>query len=143
MLGCMPNHPTDRVDPAPTRRRLADLAALGIGHRRAAYLAGVAVSTIQRIRHAATPTIRRRVADAILAIERPSLAHGQRVRSYQTRRLIDSLEREGFTRAQLAARLGLRSGRLHLHDDRVTVRNALKVQALYQQLTAEGEDLGA
>ena len=125
------------VAPDQARAHLERLAALGIGHRRAAKLAGVGMPTIQRIRYGLTAQILARVEQAILSIQRPSLAHGCKVPSWETRRLLFILVREGFDRPNLATRLGLQSPRVQFHHRHVTVRNALKVRALYTRLTSE------
>jgi len=124
------------VDAAPARAKLAQLGSRGIGHRRAAQLAGIAVKTARAIRSGRHQRIRRHVEQAILRIERPSLAHGSRVNGYRTRARLDALKREGFTLAGLRLR-GLRSVARQMHAARVTVRSALLVDALYQRLLAE------
>ena len=133
------------VPAAPARQRLEALARVGVGLRRAAQLAQVSVRTAQGIRTGRRALVCRQVALAILDL-RPSLARGQRVNGYETRRMIAILQTEGFTRAALARRLGLRSPTLQLNRRRVTVRNALKVRAFYAFVTAHGgadEEAGA
>lgn len=122
------------VSPHKAQLRLLELAKLGIGLHRAAELAHISVSTAQRIRSGQANAIRARVDRAIQQIP-PSLAKGQRVNSYQTKRLVRCLEKEGFTKAALASKLGLRGKRLTFHP-KVTVRNALKVRALWEQISA-------
>lgn len=125
------------VDPGAARLKLTQLSAVGIGHRRAAHLAGVAVSTVQGIRAGARPHIRLRVEQAILGIVRPSLAHGQRVNGYRTRCQLAALHSEGYRRGWIAQRLGLHRCQLWRHAPSVTVEKALKVRALYVVVTAE------
>lgn len=115
--------------------RLIDLRDLGVGLHRVADVTGLAFRTVQRIRSGASTQIRRRVEHAILSLQ-PSLAHGQHVNGYQTRKLLRHLEGEGYTKAELARRLGLLCGRLQFHPH-VTVRNALKVRQLFNEITAE------
>jgi hypothetical protein len=128
-----------RVCPAAARRTLEALAAVGIGHRRAAHLTGLAVSTIQSIRTGARPSICARVEQAILGISRPSLARGQRVNGYRTRHLLTCLLREGLTKRWIAGRLGVRSGQLKRRQGQVTVETALRVQALYTRVVGDAE----
>jgi hypothetical protein len=59
---------------------------------------------------------------------------GQHVTGWRTWRLIDSLERDGFTRRALAFKLGLRGRGLQLHHRRITVRNALKMRVVYHRI---------
>jgi hypothetical protein len=129
-----------RVCPAAARRRLEALAAVGVGHRRAAHLSGLAVSTIQSIRTGSRPTICQRVEQAILGIRRPSLAHGQRVNGYRTRHLLACLLREGLSKRWIAGRLGVRSGQLKRRPGQVSVATALKVQALYTTVVGEDDE---
>jgi hypothetical protein len=70
---------------------------------------------------------------------RPALAHGALVAGTKTHRFIDSLCREGFTRRELAFRLGARSQQLQLHR-KVRVSSALAVQTLYQRLAGEEDN---
>ena len=130
------------VPPDAARLKLEQLAAVGVGHRRAAHLAGIAVSTVQSIRTRARPHICLRVEQAILGITRPSLARAQRVNGYRTRYLLACLLREDLTRRWIAMRLGVRSGqvRLRRNTGAVTVTTALKVQALYAAVNADGPD---
>jgi hypothetical protein len=122
------------VHPARAQARLLALARLGLGLHRVAALAHISVSTAQRIRSGHATAIRAAIDRSIQELQ-PSLAKGQHINSYQTRRLVRCLEGEGFTRAELARRLGLRGQRLTFHPS-VTVRNALKVRALWEQISA-------
>lgn len=121
------------VDPTEARAHLASLKAKGIGHRQAARLADLSPATIRAIRDGKVDVIRPATATAILAI-RPVLAHGVRVNAYRTRHLLFALLREGFSRQDLAHRLGLRRRPPALHAEAVTVRNALKVRALFARV---------
>lgn len=124
------------VDATAARAYLQKLQGMGIGCRRAATLSGLPKSGIEAIRSGARLHLRAESARRILAIQ-PSLAHGQRVNSYRTRHLLACLKKEGYRRAELAARLGLRSYKPQLHHAQVTVRNALKVRGLFQFLSGE------
>jgi hypothetical protein len=121
------------VDASAARAHLQALQAKGIGIGQAARLAGVGYRTVRRVRSGALLRIRAETSAAILAI-RPALARGQRVNSYATRRLVRALELEGFTQTEIAQRLGLRGRRLRLHNG-ITVRNALRVRALWQRVS--------
>lgn len=122
------------VDAQPAREKLQALAAVGVGHRRAATLAGVSCRTVQRIRTGQASQIRASVERAILNITRPTLAKGARVQGYETRHRLESLLRDGYERATLARWLGLKGDRIQLHNPCVTVATALKVRALYHSL---------
>jgi hypothetical protein len=118
------------------RLQLDTWRAHGIGLGPAAEASGVAASTLWSIRQGCTGLVRMDTAHAILEAQ-PRIAGGQRVSGTRTRRLIRSLETEGFTLGDIAERLGLRTRRLQLHHKQVTVRNARKVARLYQTVMAE------
>lgn len=113
---------------------ILELSRAGVGVRRVAVLAGLSTQTIQRAKRGAS--LRAATEAAILAV-RPSLAKGQRITAYPSRRLLRALKSEGYTQAALARRLGLKTGRLRWNDRKITVRKALKVRALFERLTRE------
>ena len=124
------------VRPDAARAKLEMFAGIGIGHRRAAHLAGVSFRTVQRIRTGRGRRIRADVERAILGIDKPSIARGVHVNGYETRHYVESLVREDFKKAWLAAKLGLRCGRLRI-GQLVTVKTALRMRQLHEHLTAE------
>lgn len=126
------------VDATAARAYLQKLQSMGIGCRRAATLSGLPVSGIRALRDGTRLHLRMESARRILAIQ-PSLAHGQRVNSYRTRHLIACLVNEGYSKAHLAARLGLRSPRLHFQNETCRAGTALKVRGLFQFLSGEGQ----
>jgi len=133
------------VDAQPVREHLRLLAAHGIGARRAARLAGVPTTTIQRLLHGSTnpprpPTRRMRPAAAarILAL-RPTLdllADGARTNATGTHRRIHALAAAGWPLSALATRLGADryATRRILRAHQVSARTARTVAALYDQL---------
>ena len=121
------------VSPDAARAHLQRLRDQGIGLRQGAHLSGLSFSTLQRIRRGQYAVIRREMADTILAIK-PIPALGAKVSSSRIRQLIDSLVGEQYTKGYLAWALGYRRRRLRLKHDRITVRNALKVRALWRRL---------
>jgi hypothetical protein len=123
------------TDAAPIAQHLAQLRALGLGTRRLAQLSGVSRNVILAILTGRLATVRPSIATRLHAI-RPSLARGASVPGTVTHRSIDSLEREGFTRQDIARRLGRRSQQLQLNR-RVRVLSALRVATLYTRLTGE------
>jgi len=125
--------PLGTVDASPARLHLAQLQAAGLGYRQIARLAGCASVTVRRVL-AGCPQLRPATAARLLSV-RPILAHGATVPGTKTHRQIDSLHREGFTRREIAFRLGSLSQQLQLHL-RVRVRSALKVAQLYHHLSA-------
>lgn len=68
------------------------------------------------------------------ALARGKLPPRRLVSSAQTRKRIRQLLVEGFTRRQIALRVGLRCGVLRLHNH-VTVQTAERVEALWRALS--------
>jgi hypothetical protein len=124
------------VEADQARQHLLTLAVAGIGLHQAAYLSGVSFRTLQAVRNGRRRHLTRRVAATILATKAIP-AYGQRVPSYHTRQLLQSLRTEGYPLSHLAYALGLRTNAVRLHHASITVRNALKVRALYRRLLAE------
>lgn len=135
-------HEEQLVDAKPAELKLFAMRAEGIGYRQAAKLTGLSESTVLDIRQGRTPFITRRTAQLILEC-RFSLAHGQVVTGWRTRRLLDSLQRDGFTKREIARRLGAHSPELQLNLKRCRVRTALRVRALHARINAEDLPDGA
>jgi len=126
--------PVGLVDATPARIYLRQLAALGVGLDHAAQASGVSLTILKRVRSGRQARIRPATVAAILAV-RPTLARGAVVAGTKTWRYVDSLEREGYTRREIAFDLGARSQQLQLHR-RVRVSTALRVAALYARIAA-------
>lgn len=123
-------------DTGGARAHIATLRAAGLGVPRIAKLAGLSVALVNRIAAGVQFRTRTENVEAILGVK-ASLAKGARVNGYRTRHLIRALRAEGFTKAELARRLGLRGRELGLDHRLITVRNALKVRRLFEIVTAE------
>jgi hypothetical protein len=125
--------PAPLLDAGPILAHLHQLHALGLGARQIARLAGLGAQVIRRLTTGQQTRLRAATAAALLGV-RPTLARGARVPGTRTWRFVDSLEREGFTRRQVAFALGAKSQQLQLQR-RVTVATALKVATVYARLT--------
>jgi hypothetical protein len=126
---------TGWVDATAASDHLLYLAQHQVGLEHAAMLSGVSVRTLQAIRNG-RPRICKAIERRIL-LTRAIPALGAHVNGYRTRHLLLCLFKEGYTRTQLARLLGLRTRQIRLHHEGVTVKNAVKVRALYRRLTAE------
>jgi hypothetical protein len=138
---CLFPDPAELLPAAGAELYLAELRARGVGYRQAAQLAGLSDRFILDVRAGKVPTLRADTLTRILAI-RPALAHGQHVMGWRTARLINSLEREGYTRGRIARALGRQSPRLQIGRRKCTVKNALRVRTLYRHINVEGEPDG-
>jgi hypothetical protein len=125
------------VSANPARAKLLELQQAGIGVKHAAKLAGIAKSTIQLIRAGKVQTISRDTATAILAIQKPYLAHGQKVSAWQMKRYIRALQDEQYTKRHIAQLAGLRPETLYRDDRSVTVATHLAILRVWRHATGE------
>ena len=58
---------------------------------------------------------------------------GKLVKAGATWRRVKQLATEGFTHAEIAKRLGLKTARLRWHHERVRVSTAARIEALYRR----------
>jgi hypothetical protein len=126
------------VDAAPVRAHLLWLLDKGIGTRVVAHETGLNRKTIKELRDGTTTRVRPARAEAILAVGTHRAHPGTLVDAKATWRLLDELLAHGFTRTELARRLGstAKMPSLQVHRDRVTAENARKVAALHAELMA-------
>lgn len=112
------------------------LSRKGMGYKRVADTAGVARSTVSGILQGRRKNLRAASERAILAVTfAPSRA--TLVNAASTWKLLDALITDGYPKVRIARWLGQRGTGLQMGRNVVTYRNALKVRALYRQLTAE------
>lgn len=119
------------------RAHLRRLADQGIGKRAVADVARVPVSSLHEIRMGRKTKLRRRTAERILAVTAAAcLDDGHTVDARATWKLIGKLLEQGFTRQQIARRIGstAKTPALQLKKDRVTARTARKVERLYAEV---------
>lgn len=88
-------------------------------------------TAIVEIRSGKKKRIRRRTEARILAVTAEAVAGGALVPAGPTWRRINRLLEEGFTRAEIARRLGYKRPALQLRKDFVTAKNAAAVERLY------------
>ena len=96
-------------------------------------LTGLAASTVWRVRNGTAQTVRLTTSTRLLAAP-PSVAPGALVSSYWPHRLVDGLEREHYTRREIAALLGRHCQQLALGVTHVRARTASRLAALHHQL---------
>jgi hypothetical protein len=128
------------VDPAPVRRHLEKLSRAGVGKRTVAEVAKVPPTTISLIKRGEKTLMKRSTAERILAVS-PKLeieARGDRalINGAETWRLLDELVSRGYTKGSLARWLGFVRPAVQFPRDRVTVRTAVRVRKLYDDLNA-------
>jgi hypothetical protein len=120
------------VQVGQVRRHILMLGRRGLGRRAIAAASDVREQTIQQIRSRKKLTVRARTARRILAITPEAIADRALVPARRLWKYIRRLQKEGFTKTELARRLG--KGRLQFGKQRVTARSDFDVALLYEQV---------
>jgi hypothetical protein len=124
------------VDAASARAHLMSLSRAGVGKRAVAAATDVGITVLTDVRTGAKTRIRARTSRKILAVT-PAMASDQaRVKAGRSHRLIAALVEEGYSKAELARRLGYARPALQFKRTRMTARNVARVEALHRRLTA-------
>jgi hypothetical protein len=121
--------PADRA-----RRHLHKLAGLGVGRRAVHAATDIADSILTEIRSGKRPRIRARTERLILQVTQDCASDAAVRSATRTHRLLAELYEEGYTEAFLAKRLGYSRSYLQF-GDRISTRNAYRVECLYKELT--------
>lgn len=124
------------VDAERARAHLFKLSRAGIGYKAVAAAADVAISVVAKIRSGERARIRASTERRILEVDRGAAADHTTVPARRTWRLIARLLEEGFTKAELARRLGYRTPALQFRRWRVLAATAMRVEQLYQRCMA-------
>lgn len=117
------------------RAHLMSLSRSGVGRRAVAAATDLCPTVLQDIRTGKKTQIRARTERKILAVTRRMVSDGALVKPGRTFRLIALLKDEGFSKAELARRLGYQNGALQFQPNRMTARNVARVENLYRSLT--------
>jgi plasmid maintenance system antidote protein VapI len=123
------------------RQHIVALSFAGVGHRTVAELSGVDDRTISKIKNGRQKRITRKTEQAILAVNAGVVCDRAYVPAYNTHQRLYGLDRLGFTRIELARRLGITGKRPHLNFGgfraKLTARKALTIEKLYNQIMRE------
>lgn len=119
------------VDAGPTRRHLRKLARKGIGWKAVADACDVARTVLWEVRSGRKLQIKAETARRVLKVDEGARAGGALVPAARTWMLIGKLMDEGFTKKEIARRLGRRSS-LQLRPTQVTARSAHAIEKLYR-----------
>lgn len=118
---------------AAARAHLLKLRRQGVGLRMVADATGVARSILQDILQRKRVRIRARTERKILGVTTAVRGDGALVSAGDTWQRIGWLLEEGFTKRQLSKMLGQSGQALQLGRERVTVRNAAKVERVWRR----------
>ena len=129
------------VDADPVREHVRWLATCGIGLKSLAKLAGVPHGTLSKLMYgdparqmAPSKRVRPATAHKITAVMPNMAAGAQRVPAGPTWRLLNELIAIGWSRAELARRLGHQGPGLQIRHDRILASTARQVEQLHAEL---------
>jgi hypothetical protein len=121
------------VSAEKARQHILKLRKKGVG-RKAVYAASdVALSILRAISSGEKKQIRARTERKILAVTPACREDGALVSAKPTWRLVALLLEEGFTKLRIARELGQKGRGLQLGKKQITVRNAARVERLYNR----------
>lgn len=127
----------DLVPAETAREHILKLSAQGVGRRALAAASDVAERVIANIRSGKQVNVRRNTEERLLAINSQAPSDGALVRANVAWRQIKRLLAEGFSKAELARRLGYQSPSLQLGKKRIRARTAARVDRLFRMLMKE------
>lgn len=134
--GC--GNPT--VSAERSRRHLNMLSDFGVGRRSVAAVTGMNDNWLWRIATGRKLKVRRKTEACVLSV---SVEDGLAVQSWTDAGaswlLLKQLLREGFTKKDLARRLGMKAPSLQFRKTKMAVRNVRKVAEFYQVIMVGGE----
>ena len=116
------------------RRKLLQLSRVGVGRRAVQRATGVSETTQCLLRRKRRTRIRAQSARRILDLTASNALQGAYVPAAPTWVRIRQLLRQGFTKAELARRLGYKRPALQFRPGRVTARNARRILRLYNSV---------
>lgn len=129
------------VDAGPVRDHLEWLSTCGVGIKTVAKLSGVPHGSLSKVMYGdpqrgmgPSKRIRLATAERVLAVMPAMATGGQKVPAGPTWRLLDELVARGWSRSEIARRLGARTPALQLSRDRVRASTARAVEVLHAEL---------
>jgi hypothetical protein len=133
---------SDRVPACRAQLHIRRLMGMGIGRKAISDASGVSENKIRKIRDGGSQYISMGIEKAILAVDKSCIADSALVPAARTWQLIGRLLDCGFSRAELARRLGLKACKLRLQKDFILAQTAVRVEKLYNQISRENGQPG-
>lgn len=124
--------PADRA-----RAHILKLGRLGVGYKSVAAAASVAVSVCAKIRSGERRQIRATTERRIVAVDAGARADSSLVPARATWRRIEALRAEGFSKREIARRLGLRGNGIQFGRGRILARTEARVERFYRLMVEE------
>lgn len=122
------------VDAGPARRHLQKLSAAGVGYKTVADACDVGRTTLAEVMAGRKLKLRARTAKSILAVTAASIADHALVDASPLWRRVKELQGEGFSKAELARRLGFKREAIQFGKRRVLARTVQRVERFYQKV---------
>jgi hypothetical protein len=120
------------IDAGEVLRHVRRLARKGIGQRTIADAARTSRASVHAIVLGRKTKLRRSTAARILAVSADAAGDAALVSAKSTWAKLERLLAEGFTKGELARRLGMKTPALQIRRDRVTVRTRDRVARFYR-----------
>jgi hypothetical protein len=118
------------------------LSGAGIGRKAVAAASTLSESTLKDIRTGKRLKVSASTQTLILGVGLDAARKGAQVDASKAWAQIDELLDEGFNRASLALRLGMKTPKLQFRRSRMTQANVDRVNALYYLIMASGSLVG-
>lgn len=124
------------VSSAAARAHLRKLRRRGVGRRAVADVTGISQTILQGIASGSRVQCRKRTETAILAVDSDARSGASIVPAGRTWTILRRLLNEGYTKTELARRLGskAKTPALQIRTDFVLASTAAKVERLYNRL---------
>jgi hypothetical protein len=119
------------VDATPTRKILNQLSRRGIGYKTVAKNAGVSRTVLAKVKNGTRLQVRANTARLVAEFGDARKPQSLIIPAAGTWRQIRSLLEEGFTKAEIARRIGLKTPALQLRRDRIIYRTAARIEHLW------------
>ena len=113
------------------RQHLFYLSKHSVGAGSVSDVTGISFRTLMKIRAGERANVRRQTEQQILAVTKAAVAGGALVSAKKTWHRINLMLKEGFTKAEIARRLGYKGKNLNLSKTRVTANTAARIERLY------------
>lgn len=124
------------ISAAPVREHLERLSQVGVGYKSVAEACDVGKTTLMEIRAGTKTKIRRLIAERILAVTPAAVADHGLVDAAPTQKLIEDLVQPevGFSKAEIARRLGYKTPALQMSRKRVLAKTEQRLRRFYRSI---------
>lgn len=125
------------VSAAPAKAHMETLSRQGVGRRAIGAACDVGDTTLQEIRSGRKTQIRADTERRILGVTADARSDASIVSGRRVQKRISQLVEEGFSKAEIARRIGLKRPALQFKPGKVLARTEVRVERFYRQVMAE------